>query len=151
VTFQGRCALIALPACSRHPGFYIGNEGLPVGCAPNGPAKYLRVLGRYMLETFLRSACLEWLCQTLCNYAGYLGVSTLHAFKINGFLASSSTDPGHHNFRYDIIDDFFMRRTFQDLAGYPRILDIVDLRPLRGRHAYKASLRSALPDSLQLC
>jgi hypothetical protein len=25
------------------------------------------------------------------------------------------------------------------------------LRPLRGRHAYKASLRSAPPDSLQLC
>jgi hypothetical protein len=25
------------------------------------------------------------------------------------------------------------------------------LRPLWGRHAYKASLRSALPDSLQLC
>jgi hypothetical protein len=41
--------------------------------------------------------------------------------------------------------------TFQDPARYPRILDIVDLRPLRGRHAYKASLRSALPDSLQLC
>jgi hypothetical protein len=44
-----------------------------------------------------------------------------------------------------------MRHTFQDPAGYPRILDIVDLRPPRGRHAYKASLRSALPDSLQLC
>jgi hypothetical protein len=40
---------------------------------------------------------------------------------------------------------------FQDLAGYPRILDIVDLRPLRGRHAYKDSLRLALPDSLHLC
>jgi hypothetical protein len=44
-----------------------------------------------------------------------------------------------------------MRRTFQDPAGYPRILDIVDLRPLRGRHAYKTYLRSPLPDSLQLC
>jgi hypothetical protein len=49
------------------------------------------------------------------------------------------------------IDDFFIRRTFQDLAGYPRILDIVDLRPLRGRHVYKASTRSALLDSLQPC
>jgi hypothetical protein len=28
---------------------------------------------------------------------------------------------------------------------------IIDLRPLRGRHTYKASLRSALPDSLQPC
>jgi hypothetical protein len=47
MTFRGRCALIALPACSGHPGFYIGNEGPPVGCAPNGPAKYFRVLGRF--------------------------------------------------------------------------------------------------------
>jgi hypothetical protein len=27
---------------------------------------------------------------------------------------------------------------FQDPTGYPRILDIIDLRPLWGRHAYKA-------------
>jgi hypothetical protein len=60
VTFQGRCALVALPACSGHPGFYVGNEGLPVVCAPDGPAKCFLVLGRYVFETFLRSACLEW-------------------------------------------------------------------------------------------
>jgi hypothetical protein len=47
VTFRGRCALVALPACSGHPGFYIGNEGLHVGCAPDGPAKYFRVFRRY--------------------------------------------------------------------------------------------------------
>jgi hypothetical protein len=40
VTFRGRCALIALPTCFGHPGFYVGNEGLPVGCAPDGPAKF---------------------------------------------------------------------------------------------------------------
>jgi hypothetical protein len=62
-------------------GFYVMNEGLSEGCALDGPAKYFWVLGRYTLETFLRSACLEWLCQTLCIYAGYLGVSTLHTFK----------------------------------------------------------------------
>jgi hypothetical protein len=45
-------------------------------------------------------------------------------------------------------EDLFMQHAFQDLA---RILSIVDLRPFRGRHAYKVSLRSALPDSLQLC
>jgi hypothetical protein len=33
-----------------------------------------------------------------------------------------------------------MRRAFQDLARYPRILGIVNLRPLRGRHAYKGLL-----------
>jgi hypothetical protein len=34
-----------------------------------------------------------------------------------------------------------MRCAFQDLAGYPRILDNVDdLRPLRGWHAYKDPL-----------
>jgi hypothetical protein len=70
VTFRGRCALVALPACSGQQGFYIKNEGLPMGCAPNGPAKYFWVLGRYRFETFLRSACLEWLCQTPCSHAG---------------------------------------------------------------------------------
>jgi hypothetical protein len=46
VTFRGRCALVALLACSGHPGLYVGNEGLPVGCVPNGLAKYLWVHGR---------------------------------------------------------------------------------------------------------
>jgi hypothetical protein len=36
------------------------NAGLPVGCKPDGPAKNFWVLRRYRLETFLRSACLEW-------------------------------------------------------------------------------------------
>jgi hypothetical protein len=54
-----------------------------LGGAPDGPAKYFRVLGRYVLETFLRSACLEWLCQTPFSHAGHLGVSTLHTFKID--------------------------------------------------------------------
>jgi hypothetical protein len=48
-----------------------------------------------------------------------------------------------------IIDNLFMRRTFQGPAGYPQILD--ELRPLRGRHTYKTSMRSALSDSLQPC
>jgi hypothetical protein len=42
------------------------------------------------------------------SYARYLGVSTLHTIKINEFLASSSTDPGHRNFSFDVIDDFFI-------------------------------------------
>jgi hypothetical protein len=105
-----------------------GNEGLPEGCVPNAPAKYLRVLGRYRFETFLRSACLEWLCQTPGSYAGYLGVSTLHMFKIYIFHDFISNGSGHHNFSHDIIDNFFIRHTSQDLAGYPRILD--KLRPL---------------------
>jgi hypothetical protein len=36
-----------------------------MGCAPNVSAKYFWVLGRFCFETFLRSVCLEWLCQTL--------------------------------------------------------------------------------------
>jgi hypothetical protein len=68
--------------------------------------------------------------QTLCSYARYLGVSTLHTFKINKFLVSSSTDPTHRNYNYNVIGDFFIRRTFQDPTGYPRILIINDLRPL---------------------
>jgi hypothetical protein len=62
------------------------NEGVPVRCAPDGPAKYFWVLGRFRPDTFLRSTCLEWLCQTLYSYARYLGVSTLHTFKINDFI-----------------------------------------------------------------
>jgi hypothetical protein len=79
-----------------------------MGCVPNGPTKYLWVLERFCLETFLRSACLKWLFETPCSHAGYLGVSILHTFKINRFLASSMTDPGHRNFSYNIIDDFFI-------------------------------------------
>jgi hypothetical protein len=144
VAFRGRCALVALPACSGHPGFYIENEGLPVGCAPSGPTKYLWVLGSFSLETSLRSACLEWLCQTLCSYAGYLDVSTLHTFKIYIFHGFVSDDSRYHNFSYDIVDNLFVLRTFQDSVGYSRILDI-NFRPLRGRYAYKASY------SLLLC
>jgi hypothetical protein len=65
-------------------------------------------LGAYVLETFLSSACLKWLRQTLCSYARYLGVSTLHTFKINGFLASSSTKPRHRNLSYDPVNAFFI-------------------------------------------
>jgi hypothetical protein len=52
VTSRGRCAIVALPARSGHQGFYVGNEGLPVGCVLNAPVKYFWVLGRYALETF---------------------------------------------------------------------------------------------------
>jgi hypothetical protein len=72
----------------------------------------------------------------------------LRSTNLHGFVSNGS---GHHNFSNDIINALFIQHTFQDLAGYPRILSIVDLRPLLGRHAYEASLRSALPDSLQLC
>jgi hypothetical protein len=108
VTSRGRCAIVALPARSGHQGFYVGNEGLPMGCAPDSPAKYFWVLGRFRFETFLRSACLRWLCQTLCSYARYLGVSTLHAFKINDFIL----DWFNHT------EDFFIRSTlFKTLLG----------------------------------
>jgi hypothetical protein len=75
------------------PRILRGNEGLLVGCTPNGPAKYFRVLGHLCFETFLRSACLEWLCQTPCSHAGYLGVSTLYTFIVD--------QTQHGKFRYD--------------------------------------------------
>jgi hypothetical protein len=87
-----------------------------VGCAPDGPAKCFRVLGRYRLETFIRSACLGWLCQTPRSHAGYLGVSTLHMVKIHSLDDNSF---GHRNFSRDIIN-----APFQDPARYPRILGI---------------------------
>jgi hypothetical protein len=123
MTFRGWCALVGLPASSGHPGFYVGNEGLPVGCAPGGPAKCFRVLEHFYFETFLRSACLGWLCQTLCSYAGYLDVSTLQSFKIDITPTTSSSTIS------TTTDDHFIRHTFQDPVGYPRIQDIIDLRP----------------------
>jgi hypothetical protein len=83
---------------------------------PNGPAKSFWVLGHFSFEIFLRSACLEWLCKTLCSYATYLDVSALHMFKINIVLPSSSLIS-------KIIEDLFTRCTFQNFAGYPWILD----------------------------
>jgi hypothetical protein len=103
------------------PRILRGNEGLPVGCTPNGPAKYFRVLGRLSFETFLRSAYLEWLCQTPCSHAGYLGVSTLHTIKIDIVSpASSSTDYQHCNFSYDpsMISSF--NAPFKTLLGILR-------------------------------
>jgi hypothetical protein len=80
-----------------------------MGCAPDDLAKCFGVLGRLSFETFLRSACLEWLCQTTCSHTGYLGVSTLHTIKIDVILpASSPTEYQHCNYIYDIIGDFFI-------------------------------------------
>jgi hypothetical protein len=62
VTFRGRCALVSPASLPWTPGVLHRNEGLSVGCTPDGPAKRFWVLGRYRLETFLRSACLGWLC-----------------------------------------------------------------------------------------
>jgi hypothetical protein len=60
---------------------------------------------------------------------------SLHSIRLKVDVispASSSTGYGHRNYSYDIIGDFFMRRAFQDLAGYPRILALL----------FKASSRS---------
>jgi hypothetical protein len=67
-----------------------------VGCTPVGSAKYLWMLGRYRRETLFRSARLEWLCRTPCNHAGYLGVSTLHTFKINIHFVGFIVDYFNH-------------------------------------------------------
>jgi hypothetical protein len=50
-------------------------------------------LGASCFETFMRSACLEWLRQTVCSYAGYLGVSTPYVQDLHIFMASVSTVP----------------------------------------------------------
>jgi hypothetical protein len=78
---------------------------------------------------------------------------SLHSIRsrptyFHGFVSNGS---GRRNFSYDVIDNLFTRRTFKillDILGYRTKL-ILGL--FRGRHAYKASLRSVLPDSLQLC
>jgi hypothetical protein len=81
---------------------------------------------------------------------------SLHLCRISGCLYTPFVQDQHFSTASSLtisttIEDLFMRCSFQDLAGYPRILGNIDLRHLRGRHAYKASLRSALPNSLQLC
>jgi hypothetical protein len=104
VTFRGRCAFVVLPACSGHPGFYVGMKASLWGVRLMALPSTSRC---FHFETFLRSACLEWLCQTLVAMQD-IWVS-LHSIrsKINRFLGSSSTNPGHRNFIYDIIDAFF--------------------------------------------
>jgi hypothetical protein len=52
--------------------FTSGMKASSWGACLIGPANYFRLLGRFCLETFLRSAHLRWLCQTPCSYAGYL-------------------------------------------------------------------------------
>jgi hypothetical protein len=147
VTFWGRCALVALPACSRHQWFYVRNEGLLEGCAPNGPAKYLHVLGAFVLRPSLgRHAsggstrlfvAMQDIWVSLHSTWSRFTVSTVTISDTATLATTWSTT-------------FLIRHTFQDPVGYPRIPSIVDLRPLWGRHA-QISLRSALPDSLQLC
>jgi hypothetical protein len=88
-------------------------------------------LGVSWYETFLRSACLGWLCQTPCSYAGYLDVSTLHTFKTNIVSLASSMIVS------TTTEDFFMWCTFQYPTRYPQILYIVDLRLLWDRYACK--------------
>jgi hypothetical protein len=87
-------------------------------------------LGAYVFETFLRSACLECLGQTPCSHAGYLGVSTLHTFKINDFIV----DCFNHYRR--LLHSTRLSRpcwVFSD-TGH------CCLRPLRDQHAYQGLL-----------
>jgi hypothetical protein len=87
-------------------------------------AKYLRCLGASDLRPSLgrhassgSARLLEAMQISGCLYTPYI--------QDQHYSASSSTDLGHRNFIYDIIDDFFIRHTFQDLVGYLQILDIV--------------------------
>jgi hypothetical protein len=81
-----------------------------------------------------------------CRISGCLYTPYVQDQRIFGSIIDQ---PRTSQLQLDVIDDLSNKCVFQDLAGYPQILD--ELRPLRGRHAYKGSLRSALRDSLQLC
>jgi hypothetical protein len=82
---------------------------------------------------------------------------SLQLYRISGCLYTPYVEDQHHFVSFIIVHFDHYRsplhrmHLLEDSTRYPRILDIADLRPLRGRHAYDASLRSALPDSLQLC
>jgi hypothetical protein len=122
-----------------------------VGSAPDGPAKHFWCLGAIDLRPSRGRHASSGSARLFAAMQD-IWVS-LHSIRsrstyFHGFVSNGS---GHHNFSYDITDNLFIRHAFQDSAGYPRILAIDDLKPLRGRYAYKASSRSALPDSLQPC
>jgi hypothetical protein len=55
----------------------------------------------------------------LCKISGCLYTPHVQDQQIFSFIVDRYQ---HRNYNYDIIGDFFIRRTFQDLAGYPRIL-----------------------------
>jgi hypothetical protein len=87
VTFRGRCAIVALPARFGHPGFYVRTKASPWGARPMA----LPSTSGYLGAIHLRMACLEWLRQTLCSYARYLNVSTLHTFnRFFGFIVDQT-------------------------------------------------------------
>jgi hypothetical protein len=71
-----------------------------------------------------------------CRISGCLYTPTDQDQEISSFVI----DYFKHFFVSFIIDNLFMRRTFQDPIGYPQILNIIELRPLRGQHAYKAEV-----------
>jgi hypothetical protein len=54
---------------------------------------------------------------------------SLQLCGISGCLYTPYVQDQHYFVSF-IVDNLFMRRAFQDLVGYPRILDIINLRPL---------------------
>jgi hypothetical protein len=52
---------------------------------------------------------------------------SLHSIRLRptDFWLHRRPTPQHRNFSYNVINNLFMQRTFQDLAWYPRILGIV--------------------------
>jgi hypothetical protein len=153
VTFQGRCALVALPACSGHPGFYIGNEGLLVGCAPHRPCQVL--LGAWELLDLRPSRGRHASGGSARLFAAMQDIwVSLHSIRSRLMLFRQL----HRRSAPDIATSAVIESTtsscdapFKILLGILGYWPLFDLRPLRGRHAYKTSSRSALPDSLQLC
>jgi hypothetical protein len=83
-----------------------------------------------------------------CSYARHLGVSTLHMFKIDGsILGDFWTSQFQLRLRLKTSSFDALFKILLGILGYwtSSIWDLFD------RHVYKASLKSALPDPLQLC
>jgi hypothetical protein len=82
------------------------NEGLSVGCAPNGPAKCLWVLGCFSLdlpEVGMPRVALPDSLQ-LCKISGCLYTPYVQDQRIFGFIIDQL------NFSYDIFDNFFIQQ-----------------------------------------
>jgi hypothetical protein len=101
VTFRGRCALVSPASLFWTLRILCGNEGLPVGCAPDGPANTSGCLGTHVLKPSLGRHASSGSAR-LCAAMQDIWISLHYTIQINIVSpASLSIDHQHCNFSYD--------------------------------------------------
>jgi hypothetical protein len=115
-----------------HLGFYVEIEGLPVGCAPNGPAKYLWVLGRFLIwdlpEVGMPRVALPDSLQ-LCRISGCLYTpfsSKIYVLIASSIIVRNAITSSHDLHRWPSRPRFQWRYNQQPLHALSKImLDIL--------------------------